>query len=82
MTSTRPFWVLEMSTDRSIGAGKTTSVVGSFPKHGEAIRGYFRVPGGGWSGQVSRGRVPEEESTGVVCEDSPGEEFPGKNLPR
>ena len=46
----------------------------------EALGGYsgdFLVPGGGWSGQVSRGRVPGEESTEVVCEDSPGEESTG-----
>ena len=28
--------------------------------------GDFRVPGGWLSGQVSQGRAPEEESTGVV----------------
>ena len=59
-----------------IGAGKTTSVVGGFPKSGEAIR----VPGGGCIRQVSRGRVPGEESTRVVCEDSPGGKSPGEDL--
>ena len=55
----------------------------------------FRIPGGGCSRQVSRGRVAMEGSTGVVCEDSPGEEStrvvcedspggtsPGENLNR
>ena len=40
----------------------------------------FRVPGGGCNRQFSRGRVPGEESTGVVCEDSPGEKSPGEDL--
>ena len=49
----------------------------------EAWGGYsgdFRVPGGGCSRQVSRGRVPREESTGIVCEDSPGGKSPGEDL--
>ena len=60
-----------------IGAGKTTSVVGGFPKPGEAIRGTSESMG---EGAVDRS--PGEESTGVVCEDSPGGKSPGEDLNR
>ena len=61
-----------------IGAGKTTSVVGGFPEAWVGYSGEFR--GGGCSKQVFRGRVPGEESTGVVCEDSSGGKSPGEDL--
>ena len=79
-----------------IGTGKTTSVVGGFPKPGEAIRGTSeslregsadRSPGEEFPGdRIHRGSVcedsPGEESTGVVCEDSPGGKSPGEDLNR
>ena len=42
-----------------------------FPEAWGGYSGNFRISEGGCSRQVSRGRVPGEESTGVVCEDSP-----------
>ena len=55
-----------MTTDHWEEAGKTARVAGGFPKPREAIRGTSESLGGGLDWQVSQGRAPEEESTGVV----------------
>ena len=78
---THPFWVLEMSTDRWIEAGK--SVVGGFPKPREAIWGTSESLGEGWLDRSPEEEFPGKSSRGRIyrcAEDSPGGKSPGEDM--